>query len=192
MLPRELYFRGTLVQYYQAIYAEYLRLSSLHGREPFKFLTPNQRKRDLEKYQPAYYEVVEIAFGEDQYQEFLLHVKASTLPGEDRVKLLVEVNVNYLVQHGGACLSIWQAVEASLAAQGWLAHPSAPLPADKPQMPSRPQKGSALTLWFDWYHSMLEAGHKCTLPEIARQTSHSLSHIKRLHANYVRERRRTP
>lgn len=187
-MPPDYYFRGTLARYWIWIYAEYQRLFSVYGREPFEFTSPDPKTSPLAEYAPKYYDFVEILFWEAEHRDFIVRVKANSALDSDLVNLYVSIYVTPLKKYGESNLFMWEVVKNSLEEQGLLIHPTAQLMA-RPQKPSKPKRGSSIIIWFDWYHNMLEAGHKCTLQEIAKETSHNESYIRRLHANYVRERR---
>jgi len=121
----DFYFHGSLVQYWKVIYAEYLRLFSAYGREPFEFISPNPKTSPLAEYIPDYYDLVEIIFWEAEHRDFLVRVKADSALDSDLVNLYISIYITPLKQYGEANLSTWKAVENSLEKQGLLIRPTA-------------------------------------------------------------------
>lgn len=121
----DFYFRGTLAQYWKAIYAEYQRLFLLYGREPFEFTSPNPKTSPLAEYAPNYYDFVEILFWEAEHRDFIVRVKANSVLDSDLVELYVNIYVDPLKMYGESNLSTWKAVENSLEEQGLLIRPTA-------------------------------------------------------------------
>lgn len=181
----DFYFRGTLAQYWKAIYAEYQRLFLLYGREPFEFTSPNPKTSPLAEYAPNFYDFVEILFWEAEHRDFIVKVKADSVLDSDLVNLYVSIYVDSLKMYGESNLSTWKSVENSLEEQGFLIRPTALLAA-KPQKPPKPKSVSDRTAWFIYYEQMNERGFKYTLKQLAADIGISEGHAKRLHGNFLK------
>jgi hypothetical protein len=55
---------------------------------------------------------------------------------------------------------------------------------EPPKSPEPQVNGGQISLWLDWYHSMLDNGYKCTLEDVANKSGYSLGYIKQQHMIY--------
>ncbi len=179
----DFYFRGTLAQYWKAIYAEYQRLFSIDEKEPFEFTSPDPKTSPLAEYTPKYYDFVEILFWEAEHRDFIVSVKADSVLDSDLVNLYVSIYVTPLKQYGEFNLSTWKAVERSLEKQGLLIRPTVDLAAK----PSKPQSGADLDVYFGWYHQYKKEGKKYTLKQIAAETGYNYNYVRELHSEYKKK-----
>lgn len=69
--------------------------------------------------------------------------------------------------------------------------PSIPLPADavqdsaaKPEKPLKPEQGSSIDIWFDYYHAMKTANYKMTFNILAGESGYSKNTFKAEHGRY--------
>ena len=58
----------------------------------------------------------------------------------------------------------------------------------KPEKPTKPNPGSKLDIWFDWYHAMHANDFRCTLADIAKEVTYNAGYVRQLHARYAEER----
>lgn len=189
----EFYFLGTLVQYWQTVYAEYLRLTALLGQEPFS-ITASELKFPLSEYEPKINGLVQIDFFAEANKTLVVSVCADSVIGAELVNVYVEVGPNY-EREGKSAHARWQEMFDAWEQKGWLINSAAKIvemaqQAVKHQQPIKPSHDCNLSVWFDWYHQMLDTGHHCTLEIIAIETGYSKGRIRQLHANYVNAMRK--
>ncbi len=184
----DFYFRGTLVQYWIWIYAEYQRLFLVYGKEPFEFISPDPKTSPLAQYAPKHSDFVEIRFWEAEHRDLIVRVKANSVLDSDLVNLYVDIYVEPLKKYGESNLSTWKAVQASLEQQGLLIRPTAHLVA-KPQEPPKPKTGAELTPLFERHHQKKAAGQKYTLKQIAEETGFTYRYVRQLHSRFLKERK---
>lgn len=55
---------------------------------------------------------------------------------------------------------------------------------EKPSQPAKPERGSNIDVWFDWYHAMNAAGYKMTFPRLAEESGYSKNTFKAEHKRY--------
>lgn len=191
MQPQELYFDGSMAQFWTVICAEYQRLYAALGREPFELTAPNNTP--LADYLPTETDSILIAFWDDEHRFEVISVDAEFSRDNEMVWIMAH-DQGVAEEHAKSAFSRWQEVKNALQETGLLVDLHAHILDNRPQLPAKPeeppkpQRSSDLTAWFDWYHRMRAAGFRCTLTEIAKETHLSLGHIKHRHANYRKER----
>jgi len=117
MQPQELYFRGSLVQYWNVIYAEWKRLGTALGQdEPFRLNTTVD-------FVPNEYETLPITFLDEQHQHEIVTVFADQLLGKKVVTLTVFFEQEAFEKSGEAALSKWNKVRSALERDGRLVDP---------------------------------------------------------------------
>lgn len=177
----ELIFRGSLVQYWKVIYAEWQRPSRQDplAHKPF-------RLSHLKL--PEEFEEVTIEFLDEQHRLGLVTVDALSGADGKSVKLIVHRGREAYEEHGESALRKWNKLKNAWERKGWLIDPLAQIQQHvvKPEKPAMPEHGSHLNLWFDWFHNMQTSGLKCTLQDIARETGYSYGRIRQLHSMYAK------
>ena len=119
MQPQELYFRGSLVQYWKVIYAEWKRLGTALGQdEPFRLNTTVD-------FVPNEYETLPITFLDEQHQHEIVTVFADQSLGKKVVTLTVFFEQEAFEKRGESALSKWNRVRSALERDGWLVDPLA-------------------------------------------------------------------
>jgi hypothetical protein len=193
MQPQELYFRGSMAQYWNVIYAEYQRLHAALGHEPFEFTGRNLKTDPIAGYVPKETDSILIAFWDDEHRFEVISVDAEFSRAKEMVWIMAH-DQGVDEEHAKSAFSRWQEVKNALEESGRLVDPHAhildnkPHLLAKPEKPPKPERRSNINAWFDWYHRMRAAGFRCALSEIAKETHLSLGHIKHRHANYNKER----
>ena len=181
------YFRGTLVEFWVFVYAEWRRGQARVG---FEFLQPNPDKTSLESYIPARYDEICLDFYSTGRGECAVSVTAASVLDADLVKLEVNIHVGPLKRYGDSVLQGWESLKARLVGRGLLINPHVLLGAMSP-IPPQPGGGADLTVYFDFYHRERAEGRKCTLKEIAERAGYGYSYVRQLHARYLKERRQS-
>ena len=119
MQPQELYFRGPLVQYRNAIYSKWKQLGIALGQdEPFRLNTTVD-------FVPNEYETLPITFLDEQHQHEIVTVFADQLLGKKVVALTVFFEQEAFEKSGESALSKWNKVASALERDGWLVDPFA-------------------------------------------------------------------
>ncbi len=181
----DFYFRGTLVEYWQAVHAEWCQYSHgfPHARCPMAISHP------FKDHPPAEYEEVTLEFLDDCFSR-APRPRPVSVPGVTRAKpptfvfppdpdpvpvtvraasssdgtlvsLTVHIGKAAHEEFGKSALSKWIELKNTWLYKGWLLDPLAHIA--KPEKPSQPETTSNLYLWLDWYHSMLAAVYYYTL-----------------------------
>lgn len=187
----DFYFRGTLAQYWKAIYAEYQRLFLLYGMEPFEFTSPNPKTSPLAEYAPNYYDFVEILFWEAEHRDFIVRVKANSVLDSDLVELYVNIYVDPLKMYGESAYARWLEIQTAWLEKGLIISPAAHFAKMAqfgmvPEQLPQPKSGADLTAFFERHHQKKEAGQKSTLKQIAEETGFNYSYVRQLHSNFLR------
>lgn len=177
------YFRGTLVEFWAFVYAEWRRGQARAG---FEFLQPNPDKTSLESYIPARYDEICLDFYSTGRRECAVSVTAASVLDADLVKLEVNIHVGPLKRYGDSVLQGWESLKAHLVGRGLLINPHVLLGAMSP-IPPQPGGGADLTVYFDFYHRERAEGRKCTLKEIAERAGYGYSYVRQLHARYLKD-----
>ena len=199
MQPQELYFHGSMAQFWIVIYAAYQRLYAALGREPFRLFSPlGSLGGRISEYAPKETDKILITFFDHGHGLDVISLEVEFSRIKEMVCLTItdSDSTDYVLYegYGKSALSMWNEVRSALEKSGRLvdlhAHilDNRPHLLAKPEEPPKPEHRSNINAWFDWYHGMLEAGFHCTLAEIAEETHHNPAYIRRLHANYEKER----
>ena len=122
----DFYFRGTLVQYWQTVYAEYTRLFSVFGREPFVIIA-SELKLPLAEYTPTIFDNVIIEFRDEGYRNCIVSVKADTVLGAELVNLYVDIYVEPLKKSGESAYARWLEIQSAWLEKGLIISPAAHL-----------------------------------------------------------------
>ena len=189
----DFYFRGTLAQYWKAIYAEYQRLFLLYGREPFEFTSPNPKTSPLAEYAPNYSDFVEILFWEAEHRDFIVRVKADTVLDAELVNLYVDIYVEPLKKSGESAYASWLEIQTAWLVKGWLINPAVYIAEIgqleiRPEQLPKPKTGADLTVYFDRHHQKKKTGQKYTLKQVAEETGFEYIYVRQLHSKYLKER----
>jgi len=193
MQPQELYFRGSMAQFWNVVYAEYQRLHVALGHEPFEFTGRNLKTDPIAGYVPKETDSILIAFWDDEHRVEVISVDAEFSRDKEMVWIMAH-DQGAAEEHAKSAFSRWQEVINALEESGRLVDPLAHILDNRPQLPAKPEeppkpeRRSDINTWFDWHHEMLIRGFKCTLKEVAEETGYSYGHIRLRHANYKRER----
>jgi hypothetical protein len=180
------YFRGTLIDFWALIYAEY-RLGQAQGREKFEIAEPNPRQCALAEFVPACCDQVCLLFWESGHRDYIVSVKATSVLDADLVNLDVDIYVTPYKRYGEAALENWHELKFFLMKRNLLLNPHAVLAAVPPK-PSKPETGADLRIYFDLYHQMKKIGRNYTLKQIAQETKFDYSYVRKLHSKYLKER----
>ena len=116
----ELIFRGSLVQYWNKIRAEWQRPSRKGplAQEPFRLSHPHP---------PEEFEEVTIEFLDEQYRLGLVTVDALSGADGKSVKLIVHIEREAYKESGKSALSKWNKMKSAWERKGWLIDPLAQL-----------------------------------------------------------------
>lgn len=214
----DFYFRGSLAQYWQAIYAEYLRLTPILQQEPFSIILTGLFT-SLSEYSPTIFDNVIIQFVDKRFLNpgndwvevektdlqaafaFLNYrlycivlVKAETAFGVELVNLDVTVYVDELKKSDGSAYARWLEIQNSWLEKGLLINPAASIAeiGMRSGQLSKPQSGADLTPFFDRYHQKKKDGQKYTLIQIAKETGFEYPYVRQLHSKYLKKRELKP
>ncbi len=185
-MPPDFYFRGALVQFWQATYTEYNRLSAIFGTECFEFFIPDPKAGSLADYEPKYYDEVHFLIWEAAHRDFPVRIRASRALGSELVEMHVSIYVSVIKTYGETCLDVWQAYITSLDEQGFLIKPADFLPA-LPSKPLKPKSGADLDAYFDLRQQKLKLGQKYSLTKIAAESGFGYAYVRQLHSAYLRK-----
>jgi hypothetical protein len=179
----ELVFRGSLVQYWHAVHAEWLR--SIR-----KYSDPNGAFRLSHAVPPQPYEEVTIEFMDSHNRLGLVTVDALSGSNGNLVKLIVHIEREAYQETAQIALKKWERLKNSWLRKGRLFDPLVQPQGTniKPAKIPRPKQGSSMDAWFDWFHNMQALGIRCTLKEIAQETGYSYGRVRQLHAVYLNSR----
>ena len=183
-MPDEYFFRGTIPQYWDIVYAEYQRLYKSLGREPFEFTAPHPHTQPLAEYVPVESSVIMITFWNTEHT-YEITVDAEFSPDREMVQVMVFYQGPFK-KEGESALAMWKEVKRALEKDDRLIDMTKSV--GKPKKPQKPKPGSPLNDWFDYYHNMHAAGYKYTFNDIARETSYDAGYIANMHGNYKKER----
>ena len=189
----DFYFRGTLAQFWKAIYAEYLRLTAVLGREPF-VLIATELKLPLAKYEPKISEQIQIHFSNEVDRSPVVSVRADSVLDAELVSLVVDVYPQALEEKGESVYAILQEMKNAWLEKGWLINPAAYIAKIAqlvaiPQEPPKPKTGAELTAFFERHHQKKVAGQKSTLKQIAEETGFGYRYVRQLHSKFLKERK---
>jgi len=182
-----------MAQYWYVICAEYQRLHAALGYEPFEFTGRNLKTDPIAGYVPKETDPILIAFWDDEHRFEVISVDAEFSRDKEMVWIMAH-DQGVAEEHAKSAFSRWREVKNALKKSGRLVDPLAYILDNRPHLLAKPEKppklesGSDINTWFDWYHGMHEAGFHCTLAEIAEEIGYSPRYIRRLHANYEKER----
>lgn len=124
MQPQELYFRGSMDQYLNVIYAEYQRLHAALGREPFEFIAPNPKTDPIAGYVPKKTDPILIAFWDDEHKVEVISVDAEFSRDKEMVWIMAH-DQGVPEEHAKSAFSRWQEVKNALKKTGRLVDPAA-------------------------------------------------------------------
>jgi hypothetical protein len=203
----DFYFLGTLAQYWEAIYAEYMRFITILGDEPFCIITTGELKFPLHEYEPTLLDNLIIKFADQKsrdlgadypvplkfYGDCIVSVKASTVLGAEQVSLDVVIYVDALKKSDGSAYARWLKIQNDWLEKQLLINPHAYIAALarsgwKQQPPSQPQSGADFDLIFDRFHQRKKEGQKYTLKQIAAETGYEYPYVRQLHSAYLQKR----
>ena len=180
-MPDEYFFRGTIPQYWDIVYAEYQRLYKSLGRKPFEITAPNPATQDLASYVPGNGDTILLAFWNTEHS-YEISVDAEFSPDREMVQVMVFYQGPFTKQ-GESALAVWREVKRELEKDGRLIDV-----AKSMGKPPKPKNGSQLDLWFDYYHNMHAAQFNYTFKDLSRDSGHTAGHIANMHGNYKKER----
>jgi hypothetical protein len=124
MQPQELYFRGSMAQYWNVIYAEYQRLHAALGHEPFKMTAPNPKTGPIAEYVPKETDSILIAFWDDEHRVVVISVDAEFSRAKEMVWIMAH-DQGVDEEHAKSAFSRWQEVINGLEKSGLLVVPFA-------------------------------------------------------------------
>lgn len=113
MQPEELYFRGSMAQYWDVIYSEYRRLHASLGHVPFEITAPDLKSIDLAQYVPADTDPILIAFWDDGHKVEVLSVDAEYSRHEQAVWIMA-YDQGVEQERAESALSSWREVKLAL------------------------------------------------------------------------------
>lgn len=185
----EFIFRGSLLQYWKVIFAQWKRPSASLAEPPFELSAPSLSLPPFAGFVPKENESLVITFYDEKHWE-IVSVFADAVLGKNIVKLTLFYGDEVFEKRGESAVARWNKLQKSLERTGLLIDPLAPIQqrVARPKKPAKPKRGSHLYLWFDHYHNMHAVGFKYTFNDIASETSYSVGHIANLHGNYKKER----
>lgn len=122
MQPQELYFHGSMAQYWNIIYAEYLRLHAALGRESFELAAPNPKTDLLADYAPKETETIMIAFWDDEHRVEVISVDAEFSRDKEMVWIMAH-DQGADEERARSAFSRWQEVKNVLKKSGRLVDP---------------------------------------------------------------------
>jgi hypothetical protein len=212
----DFYFRGTLVQYWQVVYAEWARYSygDIHARSPLAISHPFKDRPPME------FEEVVLEFLDDYFRRppepepdpipgiiyptlptfvFPLKVshvpvtvRAESAPNGNLVGLTVIIEKEAYKEFGQSALSRWNEVQNNWQQKGLLISPAAYIAklaqmGMKPEQLPKPQSGADLDVYFDLFHQKKKDGKKYTLKQIAEETGYEYPYVRQLHSKYLKK-----
>jgi hypothetical protein len=205
----EFYFLGSLAQYWQAVYAEYVRLSALLGEEPFSITASSGLTLPLSEYKPTELDMVLIQFADKELREIkreksgqplllkyygkcMVSVKATAVVGAEQVILDVDIYSDVVKKSDGVVFARWLQIQNDWLAKGWLVNPRELLAKlaqldIKIEKPPKPKSKSDRAAWFVYYELMNKRGYKYTLKQLAKELNITEGHAKRLHADFSKQ-----
>jgi hypothetical protein len=183
-MPDEYFFRGTIPQYWDIVYAEYQRLDKSLGREPFEFPAPHPHTQPLAEYVPVESSVIMITFWNTE-NTYEITVDAEFSPDREMVQVMVFYQGPF-TKEGESALAMWKEVKRALEKDDRLIDMTKSV--GKPLMPPKPAPGSNVFTWLDWRLQMKEAHHKCTLKQIAKEIPLSYGRVRYWNTIFMRQR----
>ena len=123
-MQHELIFRGSLVQYWKVIFAQWQRSSASSGEPPFKIPTPSPESEPIANYVPKENETLAIAFYDEKHWE-IVSVFADAVLGKNIVKLTIFYNDEAFEKRGESAVARWNKLQRSMERKGLLEDPLA-------------------------------------------------------------------
>lgn len=116
-------FQGSLMRYWEVLYAEYQRLSISLGQPPFEFTPSNPQT--MSEYIPKNGDEIIIYFWDKEHRHTLLVVEAELLPDEDveTVNVIVHPQGNPFEEPVKSVMSIWKEIKTALERKGRRSYP---------------------------------------------------------------------
>lgn len=120
-MPQEFIFRGSLVQYWKLIYAEWHRSfgSDTHARNPLRM------SHTLKDHPPREFEEVVLEFLDEQFRLGVVTVNAESVSDGKLVRLIVHIEREAYEESGKSALSRWNKIKSAWQRNGWLMDPLA-------------------------------------------------------------------
>jgi hypothetical protein len=129
-MQHELIFRGSLVQYWKVIFAQWQRSSASLGEPPFKIPTPSPGTAPIANCLPKENETLAIVFYDEKHRE-IVAVFADAVLGKNIVKLTVFYNDEAFEKRGESAVARWNKLQRLMERKGWLIDPLAQYQAKK-------------------------------------------------------------
>jgi hypothetical protein len=184
MQPEELYFHGSMAEYWRIIASEYHRLTLKHRRIPFQVQGIRLDSSDLIEYQPSNSDEILIAFKDDEDKEVALSVDAEYSRHKQAVWIMAH-DSGLEDQNITIALATWRQIKNALAAAGRLVDSMGFIVSTEISS----DRSVDLDRKFDQYHFRKTGGQKYTLRQIAEETGYSQGYIRQLHSRYLARRK---
>lgn len=179
----EYFFRGSIPEYWNIVYAEYLRLRNSLEREPFEFTEPHPHRQTLSEYVPTKSSVILISFWNIEHT-YDITMDAEFSPDKEMVQVLVTFQGTF-TKEGESALAVWREVKRAIAKNGRLIDSTGlVVKHEKP----KPESGADLDACFDIRQQKKKDGQRYPLTQIAKESGFGYRYVRQLHSAYLRKR----
>jgi hypothetical protein len=191
-MQHEFIFRGSFVQYWKVIFAQWKRTSASIAEPPFEISAPSLSLPPFAEYVPKENETLVIAFYDEKHWE-IVAVFADAVIGKNIVKLTVFYNDEAFEKRGESAYAKWLEIQNAWLEKGWLINPAAYIAEIgqleiRPEQLPKPKTGADLTVFFNRHHQKKKTGQKSTLKQIAEETQFTYGYVRQLYSKYLKER----